>query len=592
MARPHNGGYRSRTLARAPDTPTCQELDLSHRPPPTDRPWLEAYPAGVPADIDTRDCPSLVALLEDSFARYAQRTAFHCLGAHWSYREVDLASQALAAWLQHLGLAPGERVAVMLPNTPQYPVAVAAILRAGLVLVNVNPLYTARELQEQLQDSGAQAVVVLENFAATLESCIAHTAVRHVLLCSLGDMLGCCKGALVNTVVRHVKRLVPPFNLPQAVRWRAALHTGQHLPLHRPTIGPDDLAALQYTGGTTGTSKGAMLLHRNVVANVLQSEAWNAPALRQVPTDETFTTVCALPLYHIFAFTVNLMLTLRVGGQAILIPNARDLDALLRELQRHRFHLLPGVNTLFNALLQHRHFDRVDWRSLKVTLGGGMAVQAVVAQRWLERTGCAICEGYGLSEASPSVSCNPVTTTVFNGSIGLPLPGTRVRIVDDHGQPLPCGQAGEIVVQGPQVMAGYWQQPQETAQALPADGWLRTGDIGVMDAQGYCTLLDRKKDVIIVSGFNVYPNEVEAVVSGMAGVLECGAVGIPDARCGEAVKLMVVKHDPALTVQHVRDYCQSRLTGYKQPRVIEFCPALPKNAVGKILRRALRAPPP
>ena len=562
---------------------------MSHRSPPTDRPWLEAYPAGVPADIDTRDYPSLVALLEDSFARYAQRTAFHCLGAHWSYREVDLASQALAAWLQHQGLAQGDRVAVMLPNTPQYPVAVAAILRAGLVLVNVNPLYTARELQEQLQDSGAQAVVVLENFAATLESCIAHTAVRHVLLCSLGDMLGCCKGALVNTVVRHVKRLVPPFNLPQAVRWRAALHTGQHLPLHRPTIGPDDLAALQYTGGTTGTSKGAMLLHRNVVANVLQSEAWNAPALRQVPADETFTTVCALPLYHIFAFTVNMMLGMRTGGKVILIPNPRDLPAVLKELSKHTFHSFPAVNTLFNGLANHPDFNTVNWKNLRVSVGGGMAVQGAVAKLWLEKTGCPICEGYGLSETSPIVSCNPVTAKEFTGTIGAPLPSTLMKLLDDDGREVTTlGQSGEIAIKGPQVMAGYWQRPDETAKVMTEDGYFKSGDVGVMDARGYFKIVDRKKDMVLVSGFNVYPNEVEEVVADMPGVLECAVVGVPDEKTGEAVKLVIVKKDPALTEAQVKEYCKANLTGYKQPKVIEFRTELPKTPVGKILRRELR----
>lgn len=552
------------------------------------KPWLTAYPAGVPYDIQTDAYPSLVALMEASFQSYASRTAYHFLGTDISFQTVDKDSLALAAWLQHKGLVQGDRVAVMMPNVPQYPVAVAAILRAGLVVVNVNPLYTARELEHQLKDSGAKAIVIIENFATNLAKCLAHTPVKHVVLCAMGDMLGWVKGVVVNHVVRNVKKLVPPFDLPQAERFGDALKAGRQLAFRRVTIGPDDMAVLQYTGGTTGVSKGAVLLHRNVIANVLQSEAWNEPVMKQIPPSEQPTAVCALPLYHIFAFTVNMMLGMRQGGKNILIPNPRDLPAVIKELKRHTFHSFPAVNTLFNALLNHPDFDQVNWRNLKVSVGGGMAVQGAVAEQWLERTGCPICEGYGLSETSPSASCNPVTNTTFTATIGLPLPGTLMKCIDDDGREVPLGQPGEIAIKGPQVMAGYWQRPEETAKVMTADGWLKSGDIGVMDAHGYFKIVDRKKDMILVSGFNVYPNEVEDVVAGMPEVLECAAVGIADPHSGEAVKLIVVKKDAALSEQDVRDYCKERLTGYKQPKVIEFRSELPKTPVGKILRRELR----
>ena len=553
-----------------------------------DQPWLASYPPGVPADIDPSRYRSLVALMEESFREYADRTAYSFMGRSFSYAEVDHQSQALAAYFQSKGLVRGDRVALMMPNVPQYPVAVAAVLRAGFVVVNVNPLYTARELEHQLRDSGAKAIVIIENFAHTLASCLAHTPVKHVVLCAMGDRLGWLKGAIVNHVVRKVKKLVPPFELPGAVRFNEAVARGERLNLQQPALGPDDVALLQYTGGTTGVSKGAVLLHRNVIANVLQAEAWFLPVMRQVPQDEQPTSICALPLYHIFAFTVNMMLGMRTGGQVVLIPNPRDLPATLKELSRHTFHTFPAVNTLFNALLNHPDFNTVDWRHLKVAVGGGMAVQAAVAQRWLEATGRPICEGYGLSETSPTVSCNPVTTNEFTGTIGLPLPSTRMKCIDDDGHEVPLGQRGEIAIHGPQVMAGYWQRPDETAKAMTADGWFKTGDIGVMDERGYFRIVDRKKDMILISGFNVYPNEIEDVVAEIDGVLECAAVGIPDPHSGEAVKLVIVRKDAALTEQHVRDYCKSRLTGYKQPRVIEFRTDLPKTPVGKILRRELR----
>ena len=557
----------------------------------TERIWLADYPAGVPSDIDPSQYPSLVALLENSFKQYADRTAYSFMGKDISYAETDAQSRALAAYLQSLGLARGDRVAIMMPNVPQYPATVAAILRAGYVIVNVNPLYTARELEHQMKDSGAKAIVIIENFAATLQKCIANTQIKHVVLASMGDRLGGLKGMIVNFVVRKVKKLVPAFSLPGAVRYNDAIAKGQGAPFSAPQIGPDDVAVLQYTGGTTGVAKGAVLLHRNLIANVLQSEAWNEPVMKQIPAGEQSTSVCALPLYHIFAFTVNMMLSLRNGGKVILIPNPRDLPAVLKELSKHTFHSFPAVNTLFNGLANHPDFNTVNWSNLKVSIGGGMAVQSAVAKLWLEKTGCPICEGYGLSETSPSATCNPVTSKEFSGTIGLPLPSTYIKILDDNGHEVPLGQAGEIAIKGPQVMAGYWQRPDETAKVMTADGYFKSGDIGIMDERGYTKIVDRKKDMILVSGFNVYPNEIEDVVAGMPGVLEVAAVGVPDEKMGEAVKLVIVKKDPGLTEDAVRKFCHDNLTGYKRPRVIEFRDELPKTPVGKVLRRELRDKP-
>ncbi|MDP9900360.1 long-chain-fatty-acid--CoA ligase [Variovorax ginsengisoli] len=554
----------------------------------SDRPWLDSYPVGVPADIDPSRYASLVALMEESFSSYADRTAYSFMGRDVGYAEVDTLSRAFAAYLQSLGLTKGDRVAVMMPNCPQYPIAVAGILRAGLILVNVNPLYTPRELEHQLQDCGAKVIVIMENFGATLQHCIASTPLKHVVLAAMGDRLGLFKGTLVNYVVRKLKKLVPAYSLPGAVRFNAALAQGGAATLQPVAIGPDDVAVLQYTGGTTGVSKGAVLLHRNVIANVLQSEAWNAPAMARVPAGEQPTSVCALPLYHIFAFTVNMMLGLRSGGKVILIPNPRDLAATLKELSRHTFHSFPAVNTLFNGLANHPDFGTVDWKHLQVSLGGGMAVQAAVAKLWLEKTGCPICEGYGLSETSPSVSCNPIDSKAYTGTIGLPLPSTSIKLIDDEGRDTPPGQAGEIVIKGPQVMAGYWQRPDETAKVMTADGWFKSGDVGIVDERGYFKIVDRKKDMILVSGFNVYPNEIEDVVAMMPGVLECAAVGVPDDKTGEAVKLVIVKKDPSLTEEQVREFCRENLTGYKRPRIIDFRTDMPKTPVGKILRRELR----
>jgi long-chain acyl-CoA synthetase len=558
----------------------------------TDRPWLASYPAGVPADVDATRYSSLVALMDESFETFAERPAVSFLGKECSYAEIGRRSRDFAAYLQGLGLAKGDRVAVMMPNCPQYPIAVAGILRAGLVVVNVNPLYTPRELEHQLKDSGATAIVIMENFAATLQQCLAATPVKHVVLGAMGDRLGLVKGAVVNLVVRKVKKLVPAFDLPRAVRFNSALAQGAAKASSGPApavrIGPDDIAVLQYTGGTTGVAKGAVLLHRNVIANVLQSEAWNLPAMNRIPGGEQPTSVCALPLYHIFAFTVNMMLCLKTGGKSILIPNPRDLPGVLEELSKHRFHSFPAVNTLFNGLANHPDFGTVDWSHLKVSVGGGMAVQGAVAKLWLEKTGCPICEGYGLSETSPSVSCNPTDSKAYTGTIGVPLPGTLMTLLDDDGRPVPAGQSGEIAIKGPQVMAGYWQRPDETAKVMTADGWFKSGDIGVVDERGYFKIVDRKKDMILVSGFNVYPNEVEDVVALVPGVLECAAVGMADEKTGEAVKVVVVRKDPSLTEQQVRDFCRDNLTGYKRPKVVEFRTDLPKTPVGKILRRELR----
>ncbi len=553
----------------------------------SNRPWLSSYPKGVPADIDPNQYTSLVGLMEESFKKYGSRVAYSFMGKDMTFAQTDSLSSAFAAYLQGLGLEKGDRVAIMMPNVPQYPIAVAAILRAGFVVVNVNPLYTPRELEHQLKDSGAKAIVIIENFATTLEQCIKATGVKHVVLAAMGDRLGLLKGALVNYVVRNVKKMVPAFNLPGAVRFNEAIAKGTSATLKKPDLTPDDIAVLQYTGGTTGVSKGAVLLHRNVIANVLQSEAWNAPALASLGTTQSVGVV-ALPLYHIFAFTVNMMLGMRQGGKGVLIPNPRDLPAVLKELSKHTIHTFPAVNTLFNGLANHPDFNTVDWSHLKISVGGGMAVQGAVAKLWLEKTGCSICEGYGLSETSPSATCNPTDSKIYTGTIGLPIPNTFLKCLDDDGIEVAMGQPGEIAIKGPQVMAGYWQRPDETAKVMTPDGYFKTGDIGIVDERGYFKIVDRKKDMVLVSGFNVYPNEVEDVVAQLPGVMECAVVGVADEKTGEAVKLVIVKKDPALTEAQVREYCKANLTGYKQPKVIEFRTDLPKTPVGKILRRELR----
>jgi long-chain acyl-CoA synthetase len=553
-----------------------------------DKIWLKQYPAEVPATIDVAQYPSLVALLEEAFRKHAAKPAYRYMGKVITFAQVDEASRAFAAWLQGLGLDKGDRVALMMPNMPQYPVAVAAVLRAGYVVVNVNPLYTPRELEHQLKDSGAKAIVMVENFATTLQQVIESVPTKKVVLTGLGDMLPFPKGALVNFVVRNVKKMVPPYTLPGAVRFADALAQGRRKTYTPPTLGPDDIAVLQYTGGTTGVSKGAVLLHRNLVANILQAEAWYQPALKKIPKGEQIVTVCALPIYHIFGFNTNMMLSMRMGGCNILIANPRDLPSVFKELQGQKFHSFPAVNTLFNAMANHPDFGTVDWSHLRISVGGGMAVTSGTAKLWLDKTGCPIVEGYGLSETSPSATCNPVDSTAYSGNIGLPMPNTELTLLDDDGKEVPTGQPGEIAIRGPQVMAGYWQRPDETAKVMTADGWFRTGDVGVVDERGYFRIVDRKKDMILVSGFNVYPNEVEDVVSQMPGVLECAAVGVADAKAGEAVKLVVVKKDPNVSEADVRAYCEANLTGYKRPKVVEFRTELPKTPVGKILRRELR----
>ena len=553
-----------------------------------ERNWLKNYPEGVAPHVNANEYASLVELLDYSFSKYADLPAFKFMGKDFSYRLVDEMSRAFAAYAQTLGLAQGERVAIMMPNVPQYPIVVAGLLRAGLVVVNVNPLYTPRELEHQLKDSGAKAIVIIENFATTLQEVLHEVPTKKVVLASMGDLLGLLKGTLVNYVVRNVKKMVPAFDLPGAVRFNDAIAIGRRAAFKPVKVGPDDIAVLQYTGGTTGVSKGAVLLHRNLVANILQSDAWYQPALGKVPKGEQIVTICALPLYHIFGFNTNMMLGLRMGSCNLLIANPRDIPAMFKDLKRQPFHSLPAVNTLFNAMANHPDFGTVDWSHLVMSVGGGMAVQQATAQLWLEKTGCPICEGYGLSETSPAVSCNAVDTNAYSGTIGMPMPDTDIALLDDDGNEVAPGQRGEIAVRGPQVMAGYWQRPDETAKVMTADGYFRTGDIGEVDERGYFKIVDRKKDMILVSGFNVYPNEVEDVVALLPGVLECAAVGVPDDKAGEAVKIVIVRKDPALTEADVRAWCETNLTGYKRPKIVEFRSDLPKTNVGKILRRELR----
>ena len=553
--------------------------------------WLKHYPPGVPADVDVDQYSSLVQLMEEGFAKFANRNAYAFMDRHFTFAEVDRQSAAFGAYLQGLGLARGTRIAIMMPNVVQYPIVLAGVLRAGYVVVNVNPLYTPRELEHQLKDSGAEAIVILENFAATLQQVIARTHLKHVVVASIGDLLGFPKGAIVNFAVRKVKKLVPAFSLPGSVRFNDALDAGARGTLTRVPVGPQDVAFLQYTGGTTGVSKGATLTHRNLVANVLQLEAWVQPALKDTsrgPVPEQLVYICALPLYHVFALTVNLLGGIRLGTLNVLIANPRDIPGFARELAKYKFNVVPGVNTLFNALAENPEFQRLDFSSMRISNGGGMAVQRAVADKWLKLTGVPIVEGYGLSETSPVATSNPVMSREYNGTIGLPFPNTEIAILDDAGQPVPLGQPGEIAIRGPQVMAGYWNRPDETAKVMTPDGFFKSGDIGIMDERGYTTIVDRKKDMIIVSGFNVYPNEVEGVVAMHPGVVECAAVGVPDEKSGEAVKVFVVRKDPALTEAALMDFCKENLTGYKKPKFIEFRDELPKTNVGKILRRELR----
>jgi long-chain acyl-CoA synthetase len=552
-----------------------------------ERIWLKQYPPGVPADIDVTQYASLVELFEESFAKFSDRKAFICMDKSISYRDLDEMSLAFAAYLQSKGLKKGARVALMMPNVLQYPIATAAVLRAGYAVVNVNPLYTPRELEHQLKDSGAEAIVVLENFAHTVQQVIGHTAVKHVIIGSMGEMLG-LKGVIVNLVVRRVKKMVPAYSLPGATGFNDAIAAGRGVKFNKPKMAPDDVAFLQYTGGTTGVSKGATLLHRNIIANVLQNDAWLQPALAAPPHVDQLLIVCALPLYHIFALTACFLLAVRAGGTNLLIPNPRDIAAFIKELTKYQVNSFPAVNTLYNGLMHHPDFKKVDFSKLKISNGGGMAVQRPVAEQWKQLTGCSIAEGYGLSETSPTLTCNTATSIEFNGSIGIPVPSTYISIRDDDGNEVPFGEPGEICAKGPQVMAGYWNRPDETAKVMTADGYFRTGDIGVMTPDGYTKIVDRKKDMILVSGFNVYPNEIEEVIASHPGVLECAAIGVADERSGEAVKAFVVKKDPNVTAEDIIKFCREQLTAYKVPKLIEFRTDLPKTNVGKILRRQLR----
>lgn len=569
----------------APQKPVKQSAPLGHTA--REKPWLKSYPANVPAELAPLAATSIGDMLVSSCKQYAGRPAFTCMGKSLSFGDLERQSAAFGSWLQARGIAKGARVAIMLPNVLQYPVAMMGILRAGYTVVNVNPLYTPRELEHQLNDSGAEAIVVLENFAKTLQAVIHRTSVKHVVIASMGDLLG-LKGVLVNLVVRRVKKMVPAWSLPGHVTYNSAVHEGAARPFKAAKVGPDDIAFLQYTGGTTGVAKGATLLHRNILANVAQLAVWVEEAYRVKPKPADLVYICALPLYHIFALTVNALMGMQQGAQNILIPNPRDIPGFVKELRKYPFHIFPGLNTLFNALLNNDGFRKLDFKPLILTLGGGMAVQKGVADRWKSLTGNSITEGYGLSETSPVATANKVSGTEFSGTIGLPLPSTEIAIRDDDGKDVPLGVVGEICIKGPQVMSGYWNRPDETEKVMTLDGFFKSGDMGIMDEQGYTKIVDRKKDMILVSGFNVYPNELEEVVALHPGVLEVAAIGIPDEHSGEAPKLFIVKKDPDLTVEDLAAYCKENLTGYKRPKAFEFRTELPKTNVGKILRRELR----
>jgi acyl-CoA synthetase (AMP-forming)/AMP-acid ligase II len=555
--------------------------------------WLKSYPPGVPHEVQPEQYRSVPHLLEESLRKHASNPFSVCMDQWMSYGELERLSAALGAYLQSLGLAPGARVAIMLPNIPQFGVTMAAVLRAGYTCVNVNPLYTARELEHQLKDSGATAIVILENFARTLSDVVERTAVQHVVMASMGDLLGFWYGAWITFAVRHLAKMVPAYELPlsggrKVVTFKKALALGEGKSLSPSQATLDSIAFLQYTGGTTGLSKGAVLTHRNIVAATLQAEAWFSPALAKVGDVSRVNSIAALPLYHIFALTLCL-LAIRQGSSLTLIPNPRDIPKFVAELKKRPFHLLPAVNTLFNALLQNAQFKTLNFAHLCVSQAGGMAASEGTAKAWQKVTGSTMIEGWGMSETCAIGTNNPVNSTAFSGTIGLPLPSIDIAIKDDEGHSLPQGQAGEICIRGPNVMTGYYNQPEENARAFTADGFMRTGDIGIMDAQGYTRIIDRKKDMILVSGFNVFPNELEQVISLCPGVVECAAIGIPDEKQGEAIKVFIIKSDPSLTEDDVARYCQENLTGYKRPKYIEFRDELPKSNVGKILRRELRA---
>ncbi|MCX7230782.1 MAG: long-chain-fatty-acid--CoA ligase [Burkholderiales bacterium] len=558
-----------------------------------DRFWLKSYPDGVPADIDPGAYPSLNALIDESLERHRSKPAYVCMDRTMRFGELDERSQAFAAWLQSQGFGRGQRIAVMLPNLLQFPVAAAGVLRAGCTAVCVNPLYTPRELEHQLKDSGAEAIVILENFAATLQQVIERTAIRQVVLTSVGEMLGPVKGRMIDFAIRHVKKMVPAFELAHVTRFGEALEAGSRLPYCAVQMAHDDLAFLQYTGGTTGLSKGAMLSHRNVVAAILQGDAWFQPVqdrLRERFGEEGGMALCALPLYHIYMLAVAFGLGMKTGTCQLLVPNPRDIPGLIAELAKHPVNTFPALNTLFNALANHPDFAKLDFSRLLFAGGGGMATQQAVADQWFKVTGVPLGEGFGLSETCAVGTVNPVTLTEFTGTVGLPVPSCEVSVRDDEGNEVPIGERGEICLRGPQVMVGYWHRPDETAKAFTPDGFFKTGDIGVFDARGHVKIVDRKKDMILVSGFNVFPNEIEEVVAAHPGVLECAAIGVPDGHSGEAIKVFVVKKDPGLTERDVQEWCATQLTGYKKPKHLEFRTELPKSNVGKILRRELREP--
>ena len=548
-----------------------------------ERIWLKSYPAGVPADVDYKQYKSVGDLVDKKVVEFGARPAFHCMGKTISFADLDRLTRAFGAWLQSKGYGKGVRVALMMPNCLQYPVALYGTLRAGGIVVNVNPLYTPRELEHQLKDSGAEVIVILENFAHTLEEVLPRTPVKHVVVAALGDMLG-LKGLIVNFVVRNVKKMVPAFELPDATRFNDLLAEGAGKALKPVAVGHEDIAFLQYTGGTTGVSKGAMLLHRNILANIEQAAAW----LVQGIGEERAIIITALPLYHIFSLTVNCLNMMKIGGMNVLITNPRDIPAFVKELGKHQYNMITGVNTLFNAFLNNEEFRKLDFSHVRICVGGGMAVQKAVADRWKQVTGRTLLEGYGLTETSPCATMNPLNLEAYNGSIGLPMPSTEVVIRDDSKKDVKQGDSGEICIRGPQVMKGYWQRADETAKVLGADGFLYTGDVGIMDEKGFVRIVDRKKDMILVSGFNVYPNEIEQVVAMHPGVLEVAAIGVPDEHSGEVPKLFIVKRDPALTEKDIFEHCKEQLTGYKRPKYVEFRADLPKTNVGKILRRALR----
>ena len=549
------------------------------------KPWLSSYPPGVPAEIDLSGHRSILDLFDSSCEKYRDRTAFTNMGTRLSYDQLDRATRNFAAWLQNQGLKGGDRIALMMPNVLQYPVALFGALRAGLVVVNTNPLYTGRELRHQLVDSGARAIVVVENFAHVLQEVRDEVPVEHVITTAVGDLLDFPRRLLVNAVLKYVKKAVPPWNIPEAVPFREVLEQGRRLPLQPAAIGFEDIAFLQYTGGTTGVAKGAMLTHRNMVANMLQSKAWLLPAGIGKDTEIIIT---ALPLYHIFALTANCLVFMALGGTNVLITNPRDMPGFVKELARVPFTMITGVNTLFNGLLNTPGFSELDFSTLKGALGGGMAVQRAVADRWKAVTGTTLIEAYGLTETSPGACMNPLDLEEYNGCIGVPLPSTECGIMDDAGELLPAGEIGELVVRGPQVMKGYWQREEETARVITPEGWLRTGDIARMTGNGYFKIVDRKKDMILVSGFNVFPNEIEDVIAMHPKVREVAAIGLPDEKSGEMVKVFVVRNDASLTEDELREFAARNLTGYKRPRAIEFRDDLPKSNVGKILRRALR----